>query len=263
MPQSPSITAVIAHGALVLQWEGPEQNLSHCNLILGVRSADGYELIAFQRMHGQALLFIFCPWVQMQTLVQPKILIVLIGAIALGDDDCSRRSYEGGSKEATEHAGNGAMLVELFRRGFRRTTGSDYSQASLSLAAAVLQRNDCMGVILVHDDITDSRLAGPFDLLLDKGTYDAVGLSAHAQDAKRAYRHSAARLLQANGLLVITSCNSTVKELRHDFEETCASDEASTEMSAFQYLDHVRTYPTFKFGGVEGSHHCTVAFIHC
>lgn len=28
----------------------------------------------------------------------------------------------------------------------------------------------------------------------------------------------------------------------------------------FRYIDHVRTYPTIMFGGVEGSQVCTVAF---
>ena len=158
-------------------------------------------------------------------------------------------------------AGNGAMLVTLFRRGFRRITGSDYSKASLSLAAAVLQKNDCIGVSLEQDDITDSRLQGHFDLLLDKGTYDAVGLSAHAEHAKRAYRKSATSLMQAHSVLVITSCNSTIGELRQDFEEDHIPGGDSMHLPSFQYLDHVRTYPRFKFGGIEGSHHCTVAFI--
>jgi EEF1A lysine methyltransferase 2 len=28
----------------------------------------------------------------------------------------------------------------------------------------------------------------------------------------------------------------------------------------FRYIDHVQTYPTIMFGGVEGSQVCTVAF---
>ncbi len=156
------------------------------------------------------------------------------------------------------HVGNGAMLVSLYQRGFRAITGSDYSRASLSLAAAVLQKNGCSSVNLVEDDMTDSRLTGPYGLLLDKGTYDAIGLSEQSSEAKKAYRRSAARLLSTGGLLVITSCNSTVEELRHDFlmSHSCSGEQASN----FKSLDHVRTYPTFKFGGVEGTHHCTVAF---
>ena len=75
---------------------------------------------------------------------------------------------------------------------------------------------------------------------------------------------------------VITSCNSTQQELCQEF---CAKPEASQaaagEISAehqadsvtqdcrFEYVDHVKTYPKFKFAGIEGTKVCTVAFRKC
>ena len=98
-----------------------------------------------------------------------------------------------------------------------------------------------------------------FDLITDKGTFDAVGLSEGAAANRQLYTEAAARLLKPGGLLVITSCNSTRQEL---CEHLCCSSvlNKGSPTQLFKYLDHVRTYPTFRFGGCEGSKVCTVAF---
>ena len=54
---------------------------------------------------------------------------------------------------------------------------------------------------------------------------------------------------------MITSCNSTQDELVYEF--TCAQKGSST--LCFTYLDHVKTYPCFVFGGITGTKVCTVA----
>ena len=73
---------------------------------------------------------------------------------------------------------------------------------------------------------------------------------------------------------MITSCNNTKDELVQEVEifkqrnnddiyqepESMKNQEASRD-SSFQYLDHVRTYPAFMFGGSEGSRVATVAFL--
>ena len=159
------------------------------------------------------------------------------------------------------------MLAALFKKGYHNLTGTDYSKPSLTLAAAVLQKHGCTCARLEEDDMTDSQLAGTYDVLLDKGTYDAVGLSRDGYNAQHAYRQAAAGLLLPAGLLIITSCNSTVEELQQAFEGQSLPGhveqhgESVQVQSCFQYQDHVRTYPKFKFGGIEGSHHCTVAFL--
>ena len=76
------------------------------------------------------------------------------------------------------------------------------------------------------------------------------------------------------GLQVITSCNSTKDELIADIagpnmkadvlskglKATSDSVLGSPPTSVFEYVDHLRTYPTYKFGGAEGTRVCTVAF---
>ena len=114
----------------------------------------------------------------------------------------------------------------------------------------------CFCQLLTYPDTVGSCLAEcRFDLITDKGTFDAVGLSEGAAANRQLYTEAAARLLKPGGLLVITSCNSTRQEL---CEHLCGGKGPPTQL--FEYLDHVRTYPTFRFGGCEGSKVCTVAF---
>eukprot|EP00898_Chlorokybus_atmophyticus_P003596 jgi/Chlat1/4237/Chrsp27S00315 len=153
-------------------------------------------------------------------------------------------------------AGNGALLLALFRRGFAKLTGTDYSKAGVELArchiAGASSQSEPPTKLLVDDVLNTSLEEGAFDLITDKGTLDAIGL--HPQEAtvrRRQYRTAVHRLLAPSGLLVITSCNSTWQELRAEYE--VEGD------SGFQYMDHVRTYPTFKFGGHEGTRVSTIA----
>lgn len=66
---------------------------------------------------------------------------------------------------------------------------------------------------------------------------------------------------------VVTSCNSTKDELvqevdRFNQRSTVQPESQDGQTSApFQYIDHIRSYPTFMFGGVEGSRVATAAFL--
>lgn len=72
---------------------------------------------------------------------------------------------------------------------------------------------------------------------------------------------------------VVTSCNNTKDELVQEVESfnqrksataselEVAKDEESCRGPLFQYVSHVRTYPTFMFGGSVGSRVATVAFL--
>ncbi|QHO39485.1 hypothetical protein HN873_013451 [Arachis hypogaea] len=87
------------------------------------------------------------------------------------------------------------------------------------------------------------------------------------------YWDSVAKLVAPGGVLVITSCNSTKDELIQEVESfnrrkiaaaqevEGAKDDESCRDPIFQYLSHVRTYPTFMFGGSVGSRVATVAFL--
>jgi EEF1A lysine methyltransferase 2 len=214
--------------------------------------------------------------------------------------------------------GNGALLLALAKRGFTDLTGSDYSERALELARAVVERRKekeetekkgetnflaRASFSFVHDDATRSTIpAASFDAATDKGTLDAVGLSAGGVAARKNYLLGVAKCLKKKtGLLIVTSVNSTLEELRAEveaLEEEAGDDEggkggkdeeteteAETKSSSgdheakkteeeekkknksssssrrlFDYLDHVRTYPVYSFGGRTGARVATVAF---
>ena len=211
--------------------------------------------------------------------------------------------------------GNGALLLALASRGFRDLTGSDYSEKALALARAVVEKRkekevksgkdgrdssllSLASFSFVLDDATRSSIApGSFDAATDKGTLDAVGLSAGGAAARRAYLLGVAKCLKRDGgLLIVTSVNSTLEELRAEVEAlreeeegeqkkseaegtaaTAGDDDdndegkateknkgSSTPSSAFlplfEYLDHVKSYPVFSFGGRTGARVATAAF---
>lgn len=64
---------------------------------------------------------------------------------------------------------------------------------------------------------------------------------------------------------MITSCNNTKDELLQEVEEynqrEVGETEADEKAGFFRYLNHVRSYPTFMFGGSVGSRVATVAFL--
>ena len=85
--------------------------------------------------------------------------------------------------------------------------------------------------------------------------WPAISLVAYLC-CRQQYQREVAKLLKPGGLLVITSCNSTQDELVEDF----AFAQQGSSALCFTYLDHVKTYPCFVFGGITGTKVCTVAF---
>lgn len=142
----------------------------------------------------------------------------------------------------------------------------DYSQPSIDLAKAISSKRTTEGEGNEQERITflcgdlfalkaDEVNGGAFDLILDKGTFDAISLNPE-QKAKRAsgksgpmdqYGAVIASLLREDGILLITSCNWTQEELISQFS------------ASLEYINHVK-YPTFTFGGVTGQRITTVAF---
>ena len=94
-----------------------------------------------------------------------------------------------------------------------------------------------------------------FDIVLDKGTFDAVSLSGAARDGRRGCEGYAARVeglvRRGTGVLVVTSCNWTEEELGVWFER---GGEGGLER-----VGRVE-YPVFRFGGAEGQSVQSVVF---
>ncbi|XP_020554928.1 protein-lysine N-methyltransferase Mettl10 isoform X1 [Sesamum indicum] len=173
--------------------------------------------------------------------------------------------------------GNGLLLQELAKQGFSDLTGTDYSEGAIDLARSLADRDGFSNIKFLVcsqvDDVLDTKLDRKFQLVTDKGTLDAIGLHPDGPVKRMMYWDSISGLVASGGLLVITSCNSTKDELIQEVEtfnqrRTGASQEPDTTAHqnatrdiTFQYVDHIRTYPTFMFGGAVGSRVATVAFL--
>ncbi|KAJ9582420.1 hypothetical protein L9F63_003218 [Diploptera punctata] len=138
--------------------------------------------------------------------------------------------------------GNGMLLVELAREGFSNLVGVDYSEKAIELAKSVARSQNLTISFEVCDLLsTQNKISEQFSVALDKGTYDAISLHPDNPKHKREQYISKVRsLLKPQGLLVITSCNWTEKELISHF------------CNEFCLLSVIPT-PTFRFGGKVGN----------
>jgi len=148
--------------------------------------------------------------------------------------------------------GNGVACVEMACEGFSDVTGVDYSHDAVKLAQQIAKARDVNNVKFKHCDIladissvreaVDCGNNSGFDLVLDKGTFDAISLCPEDAMSKRAkYIENVAQLIkQPAGRLVITSCNFTQNELNKHFQDK------------FELVEFIPT-PTFSFGGATGN----------
>jgi SAM-dependent methyltransferase len=177
--------------------------------------------------------------------------------------------------------GNGHLLFALRDAGWcGGMVGVDYSPASLKLArqigeirASGISREEDeddeeekdqiqhIPVLFEEYDIFKPKPlqhAPPagFDIVLDKGTFDAISLSAEVdvsgQRLCETYCSHIKPLIRQGGLFIITSCNWTEEELRAWFER----GEGGGELV---FHDRIK-YPRFTFGGKTGQSVVTLCF---
>lgn len=97
-----------------------------------------------------------------------------------------------------------------------------------------------------------------WDLIVDKGTYDAIALSQEPVESgpskgklpSQAYPDRIASLVKEQGFFLITSCNFTEEEIKSRFSQS--------ELG-LEYHSTVK-HPSFSFGGKTGTTVCTVGF---
>ncbi|KAH9959575.1 S-adenosyl-L-methionine-dependent methyltransferase [Russula dissimulans] len=115
-------------------------------------------------------------------------------------------------------SGNGTLLFALRDAGYAAPylSGIDYSPDAVKLARMVARTRKSEEIAFHVSDF----LSQGWDLLLDKGTYDAIALGekdGSGNSPVAAYPMRASRLLRENGYLLITSCNFTEEELKATF----------------------------------------------
>ncbi|KAL1925219.1 uncharacterized protein VTP21DRAFT_102 [Calcarisporiella thermophila] len=146
--------------------------------------------------------------------------------------------------------GNGHLLLELATMAFTSLLGVDYSQHAIDLASAIARERGLDGVIAYRRiDFMRDELEGSFGLIIDKGTYDTISLNSESVSSTgnglaRQYSHRVGELLEDSGVLLITSCNWSVDELKKHFA------------NELEYHSHVHS----SLKGAPGKTICTIAF---
>ena len=157
------------------------------------------------------------------------------------------------------------MLFLLRAVGFEgKMVGVDYSAASVQLAREIAAEKrvgtgnqDQKEILFAEWDIMEEEagdwmVEGGFDVVLDKGTFDAISLNEEEDEHGRricaGYRERVERLIKRGGRMLLTSCNWTEGELREWFE----SEE-------FEVKGRIE-YPKFTFGGKDGQSISTLCF---
>ena len=147
-------------------------------------------------------------------------------------------------------SGNGTLLLSFLtspssffssssssypsQTGVRRfhLTGIDYSAGAISLARNIetarrelpLEDDEIRNEVEVDwrvGDLLRDEFAEQWDLVLDKGTFDALALSDEPVEGDKrgrppslVYPEKVARLVKEGGFFLITSCNFTEEEIR-------------------------------------------------
>jgi len=163
-------------------------------------------------------------------------------------------------------SGNGTLLFGFLDAGYDPNTlhGIDYSAGAIRLSKSIAQSRRGSAISFSQCDFLNDEPATPknmseghrtdvWDLILDKGTYDAIALGEKDEQGRLPvanYPGRVARLLKPGGLFLITSCNFIEDELKRSF---------ATVITGLTYHSRIQ-HPTFTFGGKSGSVYTSVAF---
>ncbi|KAL1600729.1 Protein-lysine N-methyltransferase efm4 [Paraconiothyrium brasiliense] len=179
------------------------------------------------------------------------------GEVANGEED---PSFTEPTRFLDLGTGNGHLLFALREEGWEgEMVGVDYSAQSVRLAEEIKASKgaECEDVQFHEFDILGASAAPDwlgegFDVVLDKGTFDAISLSeekdAQGRRIVEGYKAAVEPLVKKGGRFLITSCNWTEEEVKGWFEGGELEYEGKAE------------YPSFTFGGKTGSSVCTLCF---
>ncbi|CAN6647562.1 protein-lysine N-methyltransferase Efm4p [Trichomonascus vanleenenianus] len=154
--------------------------------------------------------------------------------------------------------GNGRLLFSLRDAGYEgEFLGVDYSEPSVEFARMVAEKEGLSEGInfLPADILTDNswNVDGlKWDIVLDKGTFDAISLSDSKYDgfsSTERYVEMVKDMVKPEGIFLITSCNFAESELIGHIARGGAFEVWRTA-----------EYPSFEFGGRKGQTVCTIAF---
>ena len=114
--------------------------------------------------------------------------------------------------------GNGALLFAIHEAGYdpRGMHGIDYSEGAISLAKSIASEKDTEGTASIHftthdflkEDLPrDDTTSDGWDLILDKGTFDAISLGTKDENGRAphwTYPQRLSALMKPGGRFLIT-----------------------------------------------------------
>lgn len=154
--------------------------------------------------------------------------------------------------------GNGALLAKLYNKiPYIHLNGLDYSESAIELAKACnpdLPIQWYAGDFLNTDDFVKKRFHKMFDLIIDKGTFDAMTLSG-IQGILETYKSSLSACIKSDtGFFILTSCNWTKNELIQMF----SSNDYNSSFIPQEEIIH--DIPSFTFQGNSGNCVTSIVF---
>ncbi|KAM6504477.1 S-adenosyl-L-methionine-dependent methyltransferase [Amanita muscaria] len=153
-------------------------------------------------------------------------------------------------------SGNGTLLFALAEAGYKTTslTGIDYTPDAIELAKAIASKRGIDGITFKQCDFLKDGLGSEsWDLILDKGTYDAIALGTKDEDGcspVAQYPSQLKKYLKPGSRFLITSCNFTEEELQAIF---------ATPETKLMYHSRIQ-HAVYTFGGNSGSICASVTF---
>jgi len=113
------------------------------------------------------------------------------------DFDETLKKLELPSKQALDlGTGPGTQAIHLAKGGFE-VTATDLSKSAVN-KAKVRAKKEGVQINFVQDDITNSKLTGKFDLIIDRGCFHSLDL-----EKRETYAKTVARILGKNGILLL------------------------------------------------------------
>lgn len=158
--------------------------------------------------------------------------------------------------------GNGHLCQSLAAKGYNNVLGVDYSADAINLCLNIA-KDDETGFSppdYKTVDILDMKsLSGElFQVVLDKGTFDAVSLMPYKDDGQITpadeYVLNLDRIMGPEAIFVLTSCNWTQTELVSRFQ-----DSKNWKDRHFCLVD-VIPHASFSFGNATGQQVTTLVF---
>lgn len=176
--------------------------------------------------------------------------------------------------------GNGSSLFELKLEGGYNgiIVGVDYSQQSVDLARRLWKQYSTQeqgeeadshhaSIVFEQMDLLKDQPADKswwpsngFDLVMDKGTFDAVSLSAETMELEgrevrvvEVYPAKVAQMVKPGGYLLITSVNWTEDEIVKWFTKSPGTQDKLQEYGRIKY-------PVYEFSGRKGQSVASICF---